>query len=109
VSEFKIIDKKGVWVVNGSEFALPDYVRHGENPGSELVMLQPGVPTKILLSDFLKSQATLKILTHDPITGDEIPGAVQAAADVAAETSAETETAPVAEPKAPVTETGKKK
>lgn len=72
MSEFKIIDKKGVWVKNNSEFGLPDYPRQSENPGTELIVLQPGVPTKIELSDFLKAQETLELLTVDPTTGEEI-------------------------------------
>lgn len=67
MSDFKIVDKSGSWVVNKSEFPLPDYTRVGG-----AVLIEPGVPTKIDVSDFLKGQATLEILTVDPITGEEI-------------------------------------
>ena len=67
MSDFKIIDKSGVWVRNNSEFPLPDYTRVGGT-----VLLESGVPTKIDLSDYLKGQPTLEVLTVDPISGDEI-------------------------------------
>lgn len=63
----KVVDKSGVWVINKSEFPLPDYTREGG-----AVLIESGVPTKIELSDFLKAQPTLEVMTVDPITGDEI-------------------------------------
>lgn len=72
MSEFTVIDKKGVWVTVSGDFPLPDYQRHNDNPGTELVVLQPGMPTKIELNDFLRAQANLQILTVDPVTGEEI-------------------------------------
>jgi len=71
MSEFKVIDKDGVWVMNTGESRVPDYVRHAENPGTELIIIEPGIPTKIKLSDYLKAQPTL-IEVSDPL-GDDTP------------------------------------
>lgn len=73
MSDFKIVDKdkKAVWVLNTGEIRIPDYVRQAESPGTELVILEPGVPTKILLSTYLKGQDLIKRI-KDPTQGDGI-------------------------------------
>lgn len=80
MSEFKIVDKKGQWVLNTTEFPLPDHQRQGENPGSELIQIAPGVPTKIELNDYLRGQPTLVLMTDDPVTGEPIKAPVAKAA-----------------------------
>lgn len=69
MSDFKVIDKKGEWVLNTGESRIPDYVRQAETPGEELVIIEPGVPTKIVVSEFLKQQTTLRLI-EDPTNGD---------------------------------------
>lgn len=64
--DFKVIDKDGVWLVNQGEHPLPDYGRAGEIQGSDLVILAPGVPTKIKHSEFLKAQPTV-VETDNPL------------------------------------------
>jgi hypothetical protein len=66
---FKIIDKKGEWVLNTGEVRLPDYQRQVDTPGSDLVILEPGVPTRIVRSDFLKAQPLLRLI-EDPTDGE---------------------------------------
>lgn len=79
-----IIDKKGSWVINAGEFPLPDYDRQTNNPGSELILLQPGEPTKIIISDYLRGQPMLRFMDADPVTGEaiEVPQAAEAPAAV---------------------------
>lgn len=69
MNEIKMIDKQGEWVLNTGESRIPDYVRHAENPGTELIIIEPGVPTKIVLSAFLKGQPTLRQI-EDPTEGE---------------------------------------
>lgn len=61
MSDMKVIDKEdGEWVINTGDYGLPDYARHAANPGTELIIIQPGIPTKIVMSGYLKEQTTLK-------------------------------------------------
>lgn len=60
MSDIKVIDKDGEWVVNRGEYALADHQRHAENPNTDLVLIQPGVMTQITLNSYLKSQPTLE-------------------------------------------------
>lgn len=69
MSNFKVIDKDGAWVLNTGETRIPDYVRQHSTPGSELVILEPGEPTKIALSEFLKGQPNLREI-EDPTSGE---------------------------------------
>lgn len=73
MSDVRMIDKKsGTWVTNTSEFPLADHGRHAANPGSELIVIAPGQPTKIDLNDYLRGQPTLVRMTEDPVTGEPI-------------------------------------
>lgn len=69
----KIIDKTkdAVWVLNQGEFRVPDYVRQSDNPGEALVILEPGVPTKIVFSDALRANTVL-VEIEDPTQTDGI-------------------------------------
>ena len=80
---FKIVDKdkKAEWVINTSDARVPDYVRHSENPGTELIIIEPGVPTKIILSDYLKGQEVLKLI-EDPTQSEGIVFKVEKAAEL---------------------------
>lgn len=73
MSDFKIVDKdkKAEWVLNTSEIRIPDYVRHADNPGSDLIILEPGVPTKIVVSAYLEGQEVIKRI-EDPTQSDGI-------------------------------------
>jgi len=86
MSDFKVVDKKGAWLINTGETRIPDYIRQAENPGEELVILEPGVPTRIVHSDFLKGQPVVREI-EDPTTSEGIvfkePKAEAAAAPAA--------------------------
>lgn len=71
MSDFKIIDKdkKAEWILNTSEIRVADYVRHADNPGSEMIILEPGVPTKIIMSPYLDAQEVIKRI-EDPTQGE---------------------------------------
>jgi hypothetical protein len=69
MSDFTVIDKKGEWILNTGENRVPDYLRQAETPGSTLVILEPGVPTKIIMSQFLLDQPTLQAI-EDPTDGE---------------------------------------
>lgn len=75
MSDFTVIDKKdGKWYINTSEHRIPDYERQAENPGEKLVILEPGVPTKLIASKFLLGQPTVKAC-KDPMSDDDEPEA----------------------------------
>jgi hypothetical protein len=103
----RIIDKKGTWVRNAGEFALPDYPRGTETPDGQMVMLQPGEPTKVNVSDYLKGQPMLQHLRQVEDGEFEViePEPVAEPAPEAAPEAA----APAAEPEAAAASTGKKK
>lgn len=71
MSDFKIIDKDktAVWVLNQGEFRVPDYARHAENPGTDLVIIEPGTPTKINFTESLRANTVL-VEIEDPTSGD---------------------------------------
>lgn len=73
MSDFKIIDKdkNAAWVLNQGEFRVPDYTRHAENPGTELVMIEPGTPTKIHFTESLRANTVL-VEIEDPTNGEII-------------------------------------
>lgn len=60
MSDIKVIDKDGDWVINRGEYPLADHQRLTENPNTTLVLIQPGVPTQIKLNTYLKGQPTLE-------------------------------------------------
>lgn len=71
--DYKIIDKSktAVWVYNQGEFRVPDYVRQAENPGTELIMIEPHTPTQIEFSKSLRANPQL-IEIENPTTTDGI-------------------------------------
>lgn len=73
MSDYKIVDKSkdAVWVLNQGEYRIPDYARHSDNPGTDLIMLEPGVPTKIKFSDALRANTTL-VEIEDPTQSEGI-------------------------------------
>lgn len=111
MSEFTIVDKKGQWVLNTSEFGLADHQRQSDNPGSTLVIIQSGVPTRIDLNDYLRAQPTLQLMTVDPVSGDEIelPEPPQPAPAPSADAAPADPVADPVPPADPVAPQGKKK
>lgn len=65
----KVVDKGGEWFINTSEHRIPDYQRHTENPGEDMVFMEPGVPTKIKPSGYLLGQPTI-VACPDPMSDD---------------------------------------
>lgn len=63
--DMKIIDGDGEWIVNTGGFRIPDYDRAQD--GSDMVYYEPGVPTKVVISDWIKGQVVLE-KTDDPTT-----------------------------------------
>lgn len=63
--EFKVIDKDGEWVVNTSPYRLA-FTRNEV----EALALESGIPTKVVLDEFLKGQETIKPCA-DPVNSDE--------------------------------------
>lgn len=63
MSDFKVVDKKGEWILNVSEARIPDYSR------DEVVIIEPGVPTRIVMTAYLDGQPTLRRI-EDPTEGE---------------------------------------
>lgn len=107
----KIIDKKtGSWVYNQGEHRIPDYVRQCDH-GGDLVIIEPGVPTKIDFTESLRANTNL-IEIEDPTQTDGIvpkapeaekpksgKGKVAAADDAKAAAAADDDAKPADEPK----------
>lgn len=55
--DIRIVDEDGAWLVNSGSFPLVDYGRAGDQ-----IALEPGVPTQIKYSDFLKGQPTVVVV-----------------------------------------------
>lgn len=64
--DMKVIDKDGGWFVNTALFRFVDPT-HGE--GKE-VIFEPGVPTKVKETEWMKSQALI-VACPDPFESDE--------------------------------------
>lgn len=73
MSNYRVVDKdkKATWVINQGEHRLPDYGRQAEIPGSDLVILEPGEPTRIIYNDFLKANPTI-VEIEDPTQSEGI-------------------------------------
>jgi hypothetical protein len=65
---FNLIDKDGEWVVNTSQFRLAATRGTPEQP--EVIHIESGVPTKVVMDDYLKSQPLL-VPCPDPVNSDE--------------------------------------
>lgn len=61
----KVIDSDGVWIQNVGDFRIPDYGRAEAEPGTDLEFYEPGVPTKVKMSAWIKGQPTL-VEIEDP-------------------------------------------
>lgn len=73
-NDFNLIDKTGEWMINRSPFRLAH--NRSANPDvPELVYLESGVPTKIVMDDFLKSQPTIESCP-DPMSDEAMPAVI---------------------------------
>lgn len=70
--DFKVIDKDGEWLVNTSPFRLA----HTRSE-TDIVVLESGVPTKIVHDEWLKGQSTV-VVCPDPMSDEPIPGVMVA-------------------------------
>ena len=66
--KFSVIDKDGIWVVNRSEFRMPD--------GDSGVIYEPGIPTRINDTEWRKTREDVIVQVDDPM--GEAPSTIQA-------------------------------
>lgn len=64
--DMNVIDKTGDWVINRAQFRLVDPT-HGEG---KLIVLEPGVPTKVKKTEWMKGQEVV-VDCPDPFTSDD--------------------------------------
>lgn len=70
--DVKVIDKDGTWYVNRAQFRFVD---HTERADGQMVYFEPGLPTRVAPTDWVKGQELI-VAINDPFT-DEPPAVIE--------------------------------